>query len=103
MIAKLVSFQLPRDMPREDVLRMATEVAEQWLKHPRLIRKDFLLDENNKTYGYYLFPDMESAKEAHGEEFLQRLKNNFDVVPDIKYFDYLLTADVAEGKISGLD
>ena len=103
MIAKLVSFQLPGQMTRQEVLEMAKEVAENWLKHPKLIRKDFLLDENNMTYGYYLFPDMESAEQAHGEEFLERLRENFNVEPEIKYFDYLLTADTHNGNVSGLD
>lgn len=103
MIVKLVSFQLPRDMPREEVLEMAKEVAQEWLRHPRLLRKDFLLDENNRTYGYYLFPDRKSAEEAHGEAFLARLRENFNVEPEIKYFDYLLTADTLNGKVSGLE
>lgn len=103
MIAKMVSFQLPPEMPREEVVSMAKDVAQEWLKHPNLIRKDFLLDENNKTYGFYLFPDMESAEQAHGEAFLQRLKDSFNVEPDIKYFDYLLTADVQNGRVLGLD
>lgn len=103
MIAKLVSYQLPADLNREQVIEMAKEVAEKWLQHPKLIRKDFLLDENNVTYGYYLFPDRESAEAAHGDDFLQRLENNFGVKPQIKYFDYLLTADAGRGLISGLE
>ena len=42
MIAKLVSFQLPADMSRDDVLAAAREAAEEWVKHPKLLRKDFL-------------------------------------------------------------
>ena len=103
MIAKLVSFQLPTDMSRDDVMASAREIAEEWIRHPRLIRKDFLLDENNITYGYYLFPDRESAEQAHGAAFLKRLKERFGVEPEIKYFDYLMTADAEKGSITGAD
>lgn len=88
-------------MAREKVIVMAREVAMEWLKHPNLLRKDFLLDENNKTYGYYVFSDKESAEQAHGEEFLARLKNQFGVEPEMQYFDYLMTADVTQGRITG--
>ena len=101
MIAKLVSFQLPTDMSREDVVLMAREVALEWLKHPKLLRKDFLLDENNKTYGYYVFADRESAEQAHGEDFLARLKKQFGVEPTMQYFDYLMTADVDKAQVTG--
>ncbi len=101
MIAKLVSFQLPKDMSRDEVVVIAREVAIEWLKHPKLLRKDFLLDENNRTYGYYVFADRESAEQAHDEEFLLRLKSQFGVEPEMQYFDYLMTADVEQGRITG--
>lgn len=100
MIAKLVSFQLPVSMSRNEVKAAAREAAEEWLRHPQLIRKDFLLDENNITYGYYLFPDRESAEQAHDASFLEQLKERFGVEPEIKYFDYLMTADAGSGSIT---
>ena len=103
MIAKLVSFQLPADMNRDEVMAAAHEAAEEWVKHPKLIRKDFLLDENNTTYGYYLFSDRESAEEAHDKSFLKQLKDRFGVEPQMKYFDYLMTADANTGCITGLE
>ena len=99
MIVKWVSFQLPKDMSRAQVVETAKQVAEEWLQHPQLVRKDFLLDENNRTYGYYIFPNREIAESAHDQRFLDRLKDNFGVEPEIKYFDYLLSADVLEQKI----
>jgi hypothetical protein len=101
MIAKLVSFQLPLDMSRDEVLQAAREAAHEWLKHPKLVRKDFLLDDNNMTYGYYLFPDRESAEQAHDENFMKQLQDRFGVKPQMKYFDYLLTADTVNGNITG--
>ena len=103
MIAKLVSFQLPDTMSREEVMTIAREVAEEWLAHPQLVLKDFLLDENNITYGYYLFPDRKSAEEAHGDDFLKNLKERFGVEPEMKYFDYLMTADAEKGSVTGAD
>ena len=99
MIAKLVSFQLPSDMSRDEVLAAAQEAAEEWIKHPKLLRKDFLLDENNMTYGYYLFADRESAEAAHDETFMKQLKDRFGVEAEVKYFDYLMTANASKGSI----
>lgn len=96
LTAKLVSFQLPADMSRDEVLTAAQEAAEEWLKHPSLLRKDFLLDENNMTYGYYLFADRKSAEAAHDKTFMKQLKDRFGVEAEVKYFDYLMTADTSE-------
>ena len=103
MIAKLVSFQLPVSMSRDDVIAAAREAAEEWVKHPKLIRKDFLLDENNITYVYYLFPDLESAEQAHDAAFMKQLKERFGVEAEMKYFDYLMTADAGSGSITVTD
>ena len=103
MIAKLVSFQLPADMSRDEVKAAAYEAAKEWVKHPKLLRKDFLLDENNMTYGYYLFSDRESAEAAHDESFLKQLKERFGVEPKMQYFDYLMTADANTGSITGME
>ena len=100
MIAKLVSFQLPADMSRDEVVKVAKEVALEWIKHPALLRKDFLLDQDNRTYGFYVFKDRQSAEQAHGEEFLERLKGQFGVEPEMQYFDHLLTADAEKGEIT---
>jgi len=103
MIVKLVSYQLPGEMTREEVMSAAQDVAREWLEHPNLVRKDFLLDENNVTCGVYLFTDRKSAEQAHGTEFLQRLEERFGVRPKIKYYDWLMTADVEQGEIRQSD
>jgi len=99
MITKIVSFQLPADMSRDEVVAAAREAAQDWIRHPGLVRKDFLLDASNMTYGYYLFRDRESAERAHGAEFVEQLRERFDAVPKMEYFDCLLTADAENGKI----
>jgi hypothetical protein len=100
MIAKIVSFQLPADMSRDEVVAAAREAAQEWIDYPGLIRKDFLLDAGNMTYGYYLFRDRESAERAHGEEFVEQLRERFDAVPKMEYFDCLLIADAETGEIT---
>lgn len=101
MIAKIVSFQLPSDMPRDAVVAAAREAAQEWIDHPGLVRKDFLLDANNVTYGYYLFRDRESAELAHDAAFVEQLHERFGATPKMEYFDCLLTADAESGKVLG--
>lgn len=100
MIVKIVSFQLPADMTRDAVMTVAREAAEEWINHPGLVRKDFLLDENNMTYGYYLFRDRETAELAHDTNFVEGLRVRFGVAPKMEYFDYLMTADADAGKVT---
>ncbi|MGI9342865.1 MAG: hypothetical protein ACR2QV_08430 [Gammaproteobacteria bacterium] len=100
MIAKIVSFQLPADMTRDAVVAAAREAARDWIDHPGLVRKDFLLDADNVTYGYYLFRDRESAELAHDAAFVEQLRERFGAVPKMEYFDHLLTADAETGKIT---
>lgn len=99
MIAKIVSFQLPADMTRDEVVAAAREAAQEWVDHPGLVRKDFLLDDDNMTYGYYLFRDRESAERAHDAAFVEQLRERFGATPKMEYFDYLLTADSETGRI----
>jgi len=101
MIAKIVSFQLPSDMTRDAVVAAAREAAQEWIDHPGLVRKDFLLDANNVTYGYYLFRDRESAELAHDATFVEQLRKRSGAPLKTEYFDYPLTADAEAGKVFG--
>ena len=100
MIAKIVAIQLPVDMTREQVLAEAKNIAPNWQSNPDLIRKYFLLDENNRTLGFYIWKNKEAADKAHGTEFLARVKDTFGCVPEISYLDLFMDVDNETGKVT---
>ena len=52
MIAEMVMFQLPAGMSRDDVLAAAYDTVPGWQANGDLLRKHYLLDEDNRTYGF---------------------------------------------------
>ena len=65
-----------------------------------LLRKHYLLDEDNRTYGFYLWRSREAAERAHGSEFRQRVRERFGCEPSISYYDALLVLDNLNGEVS---
>lgn len=98
MIAEMVMFQLPREMSREEVLAAAYDTVPGWQANPDLLRKHYLLDEENRTYGFYLWKTRAAAEKAHGEEFRERVRSRFGTEPVISYFDTLLVLDNLTGE-----
>lgn len=99
MIAEMVMFQLPADMTREEVMAAARETVPGWQANPDLLRKHFLLDEQNRTYGFYLWRNREAAERAHDEAFRRRVRERFGSDPTITYFDAFLVLDNLTGEV----
>ena len=100
MIAEMVMFQLPAGMSRDDVLAAAYDTVPGWQANGDLLRKHYLLDEDNRTYGFYLWRSREAAERAHGSEFRQRVRERFGCEPSISYYDALLVLDNLNGEVS---
>lgn len=99
MIAELVKFRLPEGMDRAAVLAAARETAEGWARHPDLLRKHYLLDDQGYSYGFYLWKSRSAAEAAHGEAFRARIRARFGSEPLFSYFDVLLNLDNLAGSI----
>ncbi len=98
MIAEVVSFQLPPAMSRAEALAAARATVEKWQANPDLIRKHYLLEEGNRTTGFYLWTSREAAERAHDEAFRRNVRERFGSDPVIRYFDVLLVLDNRTGE-----
>ena len=101
MILELVEFNTPKGWTREQVAEDARHVINKWRANPELLRKHFLLSLDGKTGGgVYIWPSVEAAQEAHGEEWRQSIIRRTGAAPTIRYFDLFLLIDNEQGKVT---
>ena len=94
MITSITRFPLAPGVPTEAVKNGFREVAPHF-KHPAgLLRKYFLISEDQKTGGgVYLWNSMEHAR-AFSEGVLRpMIRDKFKVEPSIEYFDAPVVVD----------
>lgn len=99
MIAELVTYQLPPSMTREEVMAGARATLEKWADNPDLLRKHFLLEEGNRTSGFYLWTSRTAAERAHDEAFRRSVRERFGCEPEIRYFDVMMVLDNLTGEV----
>jgi hypothetical protein len=88
MITEIVTFKIPDDMPRDEVLRAFEESAALWRTHPKLQRKNYLYDpQAGIAGGVYTWESREDAQEAHGPAFVARIADTFGSTPEFQYFE----------------
>jgi len=101
VILELVEFNMPKGWTREQVAEDARQVIDKWRANPELLRKHFLLSLDGKTGGgVYIWPSVEAAQEAHGEEWRQSIIRRTGAAPTIRYFDLFLLIDNEQGKVT---
>ena len=99
MITEIVTFAIPDDMPREEVLRLFEDSAAGWRAHPKLHRKNYLYDpEAGLAGGVYTWDSIADAKEAHGDAFLARVADTFGAAPRFQYFETPIVVDNADAR-----
>lgn len=100
MIIEIVTFRNRAGLTREEEHASALHAAHQWIKHPELVAKHFFRDDEGTGGAVYFWPSKEAAQRAHNEEWrksvLARTGGN---EPQIKYFEFMVTADAAAGKV----
>ena len=94
MITEIVTFSLPEGMSREDVVAGFEATAGAWKDNPDLIRKNYLVDvENRVAGGVYLWNRRADAEKWHGEEFRQRIKAKYGSEPRSEFFETPVVVD----------
>lgn len=101
MIMEIVTFKNREGLTAEEEYAGALHSAHEWVKHPELIAKHFFRDGEKGLGGaVYVWPSKEAAQRAHNEAWrqglLQRTGGN---APDIRYLEFLATADAVNGKV----
>ncbi len=96
MISELVWFDLPPDMPRDEVIEGMREVAPFWRGNAQLIRKTFLYDaENARTGALYLWKTKEASDAAHDDAWRRRVREKYGSTPTRQFFETPLVVDNA--------
>lgn len=99
MITEIIVFDLPEGMSREEVVANYRRSAPNWRSNPDLIRKNYLYDpEGRKAGGVYLWRDMEAARRARDEAWLERVRRTYGSDPVVQYFATPLVVDNALGR-----
>ena len=100
MIIEIVTFKNRADLTRQGEYDGARHAAEEWIKNPELVAKHFIRDEDGNGGAVYIWPSKEAAQRAHNDEWrkgvLARTGGN---QPQIRYYEFMLTADAANGKV----
>ena len=99
MITSIARFQLPPGIPTEAVKKGFVEVAPEF-KHPSgLLRKYFLISEDGKTGGVYLWTSMEQARTFSEEVLRPMIRDKFQAEPSIEYYDAPVVVDNVTSEI----
>ncbi|WP_323784352.1 monooxygenase [Thalassovita sp.] len=88
MITEIVTFDLPADMSREEVLARYQATLPRWRANPELIRKTYLYDpDGNRGGGVYLWKSVEAAKAAHDADWCRMAEETYGCAPRFDYFE----------------
>jgi len=100
MITEIVTFKLPSEMTREDVVANFEKTAPNWKANPDLIRKNYLVDVKiGMAGGVYLWKERGHAEKWHGEAFRNKVKEIYGSEPEIRFFDTPIIVDNATGAV----
>ncbi|MGE3245827.1 MAG: hypothetical protein AB7F96_11420 [Beijerinckiaceae bacterium] len=98
MIIEIVTFPTPAGMTREAEYEGARHAGEQWIKNPELVAKHFMRD-GTTSGAVYFWPSIEAAKRGHDEKFLEGFRKRNGCDPEIRYFEFMMTADAKAGTV----
>lgn len=99
MITEIITFSIPDEMTRDDVLANYRRSAPTWRANPDLIRKNYLYDpETRRAGGVYLWRSMEAARQARDAAWFEKVVRNYGSEPSVQYFETPLIADNALGE-----
>ncbi len=88
MITEIVTFEIRKEMGREQVIALFEESAKSWRAHPKLYAKNYLYDaEAGIAGGVYTWDSVDDARDAHGDAFLARIEETFGSTPRFQYFE----------------
>ncbi len=101
MIAEIVTFSHPEGLTREEIVAGALSVVPHWQADPDLIRKHFLVsDDNRQGAGIYIWPSREAAQKAHSAAWIARKEAETGSKVTITYYDLFLVVDNQAGTVT---
>ncbi len=103
MLIEVITFKLPDDMTRADVMKNYAETTEKWRNVRELIRKSYLYDEESRLGGgVYHWKTVEAADQWHGDEWKKFVRDLYGNDPVVRRFEAPIVVDNEIGKIEEL-
>ena len=93
MITEFVTFNIPKNMSRQQVLEDGKTTIERWQGFPGLIRKVYIHKDEETVMGIYLWESIEDAKKGHDEAWLNKAEAKWGNRPQIEYLDTVMVLD----------
>lgn len=93
MITAFVQFQLPAPTTLKQAESLFAETAPIFIQVPGLIRKYFLLSEDGKIGGVYLWKNREHAEVFYSNDFRESIVEKLGSEPTITYFESPVIVD----------
>ena len=100
MITEIVTFDLPADMDRAQLIALFESTVPRWQANDRLIRKQYLYDPATGTGGgVYLWPSRADAEAAHDADWCARAQALYGAAPRFAYFETPVVVDNTTGTV----
>jgi hypothetical protein len=94
VITEIVTFHLPTEMTRIELLAKYRETSKIWRQNADLLHKQYFHDaERNIGGGVYLWKNMDAAKKWHGDAYQTLIRNTYGSKPMFQYFDCCRVVD----------
>ena len=94
MMIEVITFGLPENMSKEELLNNYKETSPKWRGVQELIRKSYLYDEDARLGGgIYHWKNEEAAEQWHGEEWRKSVIKLYGNEPMIRRFKVPIVAD----------
>lgn len=104
MITEIVTFSLPEDMTRDELMSKYRQTVERWRANPDLIRKHYFFDaENARGGGVYVWKDRQAVERWHDEAYRELIRTHYGSEPEIQCFDTMILVDNANDSVSEVD
>jgi predicted RNase H-like nuclease len=100
MVTALVQFPLPASVTREAAIGLFKGSAPRYRDMPGLIRKYYVLGEDGRGGGIYLWKSREAAERVYDAVWRTMIKERYGAEPVITYFDTPVIVDNTTGEIS---
>lgn len=99
MIVEFVRFQRPKGWTREQVLADARTTITKWRANEKLVRKHYIIGDDDMVGAFYIWPTREDAERAHDAAWRDGVTQKTGAPPTISYFDLAMIVDNASGSV----
>ena len=101
MIVELVTFRAPPGADWDKILEDARATIPRWRANNALVRKHYLLsDDETECAGLYIWPTREAAEAAHDAAWCAGVEKRTGAMPTIRYFALQMLLDNEAGTVT---